>query len=307
MVSMRSRREQAFTLIELLVVIAIIAVLIGLLLPAIQKVRETSNRTTCSDNLKQIGIATHAFHDVNGVLPPGYYYFPITDNQAPNFEAAPHVWILPYLEQQALFSAIVAQHGVSPAGGTNYNGSSPAVIKVYQCPSDTTSGTAAAKTANTEGSFTSYGANGLAFGHATNTVVNGQPTSTAWTGRAHKKLGRSIPDGASNTIFWLEKLTYCTKDGSSSPNRWAGQGGDSTPLICSSLKKPDSLPPLIEGQFTISSHSQCLWYWPSSSHVSTILACMGDGSVHPIGSGVSKLTLNCALVPNDGITLGSDW
>src|SRR5467141_1438508 len=97
---MSATKRHGFTLIELLVVIAIIAILIGLLVPAVQKVREAAARTQCANNLKQLGLACHAYHDVKKKLPPAFYVgrqigWTDENNIGPNWA----VLILPYVEQ----------------------------------------------------------------------------------------------------------------------------------------------------------------------------------------------------------------
>jgi prepilin-type N-terminal cleavage/methylation domain-containing protein/prepilin-type processing-associated H-X9-DG protein len=133
------RRRPAFTLIELLVVIAIIGVLIALLVPAVQKVREAAARTQCINNLKQIGIALHAYHDATKRLPAGYIDANTNPNSTPDKDLGPGwgwaAFLLPYIEQGNLYNQI--NFKVAVGVGVNAQPSQQ-LVAIYLCPSDGT-------------------------------------------------------------------------------------------------------------------------------------------------------------------------
>jgi prepilin-type N-terminal cleavage/methylation domain-containing protein/prepilin-type processing-associated H-X9-DG protein len=129
-----------FTLIELLVVIAIIAVLVGLLLPAVQKVREAGNRASCANNLKQIGLAYHNYYDTNQAFPTAFKLLPVADPAAPpgtgTFGASSFFMILPYLEQDNLYSRIdITKAALNPVNMPPQNLAYSTPLKEFLCPS----------------------------------------------------------------------------------------------------------------------------------------------------------------------------
>jgi prepilin-type N-terminal cleavage/methylation domain-containing protein/prepilin-type processing-associated H-X9-DG protein len=136
---MSTHRRSAFTLIELLVVIAIIGTLVGLLVPAVQQVRAAAARAQCQNNLKQIGLALHSYHDSNRAFPPGY--MAVSPSGDPNFSTAPGwgwaSFILPYIEQAPLFNqisgAITSKTAITDP---SVAGPIQTTIPLYLCPAD---------------------------------------------------------------------------------------------------------------------------------------------------------------------------
>jgi prepilin-type N-terminal cleavage/methylation domain-containing protein/prepilin-type processing-associated H-X9-DG protein len=207
-----------FTLIELLVVIAIIAVLIGLLLPAVQKVREAANRAKCTSSLKQVGLALHAYHDTFNAFPPGQYNgIAIQNNGAFMNRGGWWQMILPYVEQPNLYKLIYA-YTTDPLFATKYlyityavnndpaNPSNPGrntIVPLFLCPSDPNSPKDSTFAGNEQGFHGNYVvcAGSTAFNPASS------PQGTYLNGLFYvysKTTISSVTDGTSNTLMGSE-------------------------------------------------------------------------------------------------------
>ena len=304
------RRWRGFTLIELLVVIAIIAILIGLLLPAVQKVREAAARISCSNNLKQMSLGTINCADQHaGSLAPSIGLWPNPAPNPNNSDGGTLLHVLPYIEQDNLYKAALV-----PAGTDDRNNFYPTYsqwtgpiqnsrAKTYICPSDPTN------KQDWTGAYSSYGLNGQIFkmGYGN------------WGG-SYDRFPASISDGTSQTVMFAEKMTHTTDGGGNAnggyvDNYWPDWGpimlspdvDSATWQAANGGASPLWLPQSVTQYTGGGSRAVAKSYAPSSAHTGGVLVGMCDGSVRLVNPGVSYTTWWAAVTPAGGDVLGNDW
>jgi len=287
---LRLSNRRGFTLIELLVVIAIIAILIGLLLPAVQKVREAAARMSCSNNLKQVGLAIHGYASSNQDKLP-----PMLDrgNGSPAYWMPFWFSLYPQIEQ-----GNVAARSINTDGWGNSNHA--AVVKMLLCPSDSSHSAGLVTTGATGWAGTSYAPNYYMFG----TANNYNSSQGVYISQSKYTIG-NIPDGTSNTVGVVERYTSFPTYGWSnatvypmSASNWGWNSQGSVYGVWG-LYVPQINPPL-------TGNNPAHPYYPNTRHSSCQVLLM-DGSVRGVSGSVNSTTWSYACQPDDGQPLGSNW
>ena len=297
------KRWRGFTLIELLVVIAIIAILIGLLLPAVQKVREAAARSQSQNNLKQMTLACHNCNDVYQKLPMIDGLFPQSNWTGNGSPPAQHgtvfYFLLPFMEQQNVYMS----PSVTAPGSQGYSYSISPVwgfvggaIKTFVAPGDPSVPGNMLQPAWDNRGAASYAGNGFTFGSESG-GLGGYPTVPNSQGGA-ARLPATMPDGTSNTMAFLERFATCNQSGIQHVWNEDGQGNNSWApgIFVTNMPIPNA-----------NYNTNCNAYIPGTFSSAGTMVSMFDGSVRIVSTGVSQWSWNCALLPNDGLVFDSSW
>jgi len=339
--------RQAFTLIELLVVIAIIAILIGLLLPAVQKVREAAARMQSQNNLKQMGLAMHSYNDVNNLLPPSFAWIPkLPPSGIPTGGAVGTAFfhILPYIEQENAYRNSNQRRWSFPSGNStpysySYTYNYGTYIYTYSYSYTQTSWMYVANgvTANWADAVQVNPPIYLAsHDPSSGSVGSGMYTSYLLNGEVFDKdiSIQSITDGTSNTILMAEGYSYCTgwSSGSSNYNYRMNQWNSLSPGYSYNysykIEYPSNPQWNYSYQYSYSyayvpkfnlvagktfqdrpsvNQGQCDGTLPQSLSSGTIQVLLADGSVRGVARGIRDLSWTASLTPNGGEVVGNDW
>ena len=330
--ALRSRR--AFTLIELLVVIAIIAILIGLLLPAVQKIREAANRMQCGNNLKQLALACHNYQDTIGELPASVQLRPgvsRTSISARRFGPNWIVMILPYIEQDNLY-AQVSTHVTNYMINGNFNWAAirGQKIKTLRCPSDTgwdniypgagggwARGNYACNAGGIHGPNVGYMTTEGGASPANDWGWGGLPTTLRGGGVMCINFGHAIhriPDGSSNTVMLGEVRNGSHLSIQDSRGVWAiGMPGAS--VIAGQFSWDDTVPNTLEDnaddcEGCINDPKGGMGAWPGcpfqqaqarSRHTGGVQVAMADGSIRFVRNGTSQAIWWYMNASDDGV------
>jgi len=318
MIPTRSPRRHAFTLIELLVVIAIIGILIGLLLPAVQQVRTAAARAQSENNMKQIILAVHSFHDAYTRLPDTSGDNPdgtgnLTNAFDPNgwYSGSLHAWLLPYIEQNNLFRIAQATgtYGTGLGGvyGTATNSPAAQKIKTYLSPRDPSNPPPYFDEGNGNlWAFTNYGWNDAVFAE---TTVAPDGSSAVRTNYDPRRNLLAITDGTSNTLAFAEKYAICgSYSGKTGYSLWAytapwwGHWAGMIQTYILVATGPTAATPQV-----MPTVANCNAANAQAMDAGGCLISLMDGSVRSVSPAVSGPTWFKVLLPNDGLVLGSDW